>query len=141
MQPITILIKPPSLTRVMTSPPRAPSVVENPIPKKPEGYHSEKLTLNSFVSSFQSYKSFNETKLESLGIDLNSNQPLLPDIYSVLSELPMPSVKPNSVPNSYKNLNFEGNVLNRIELFPVQTLILRFILKGNPKFKKRQQRN
>ena len=53
---------------------------------------------------FSHQKTFNETNLFSLGIDLNSTAPLLPKLKSIISELPFGEETEYEIPEFYEEI-------------------------------------
>ena len=60
-----------------------------------------KYSLHSFVTSFEDQTDFNETDLSKLGINLDTEQPILPNLHSVFSDAPL--LFATNIPNSYKD--------------------------------------
>jgi hypothetical protein len=85
-----------------------------------------RLSLLSFVSSFEDGKSFNETDLATLGLDLQCDKPLLPMLHSVLSDAPLLNHSCHPIPESYKKVAVSGMPLEKVKLFSDETLMFIF---------------
>lgn len=94
----------------------------NPTPQ-PDIFHG--LFLLSFVSAFKGEKSFNETDLEALGLDLKCQEPLLPMLHSVLSDSPLLDHSRHHMPECYSKIQF-GNPSEKLSLFTPNTLLFIF---------------
>ena len=94
-----------------------------PAPQQPQ---MSRFSLLSFVSSFEEGKSFNETDLASLGLDLQCDKPLLPMLHSVLSEAPLLDKSCLPVPECYTKIENAGEPREKISLFTDQTLMFIF---------------
>lgn len=108
------IITPPSQPTTTTSPPI------------PSADAFNRLSLLSFVSTFEDEKSFNETDLEVLGLDLKCQEPLLPMLHSVLSNAPLLDHSKYPTPESYSSVNQPGNPIEKVALFPPATLLFIF---------------
>lgn len=102
-----------------------PQIPNNPLP---ETY--SKYSLNSFVSTFLHKPDFNETNLSSLGIDLETDQPLLPLIHSMLSDYPMFQNSRMEFPKSYKNIQPPPS--DKMWSLTEETLLLIFFTQPGP---------
>ena len=90
-----------------------------------------KMSLLSYVTSFKDEKSFNETDLFSLGINMKEKEPMLPMLHSVLSDAPLSSHSVYPTPKSYADLSTNEDPVAKIGLFKDQ--ILFFIFYTQPK--------
>ena len=96
------------------------------IQQMPHSDYTSKKSLQAFVSEFQQTTSFNETDLTQLGIDVNSTQPLLPNLQSVMSAIPLGMKSSYQAPQWYKSIPQEPDIKQRISLFGTQTLFFIF---------------
>lgn len=106
--------------------PVAPPITPSPAPfssPQPEPFH--RLSLLSFVSTFEDEKSFNETDLEVLGLDLKCQEPLLPMLHSVLSDAPLLDHSRHPMPECYSKIQC-GKPSDKLSLFTPQTLLFIF---------------
>ena len=85
-----------------------------------------RLSLLSFISSFEDQSTFNETDLTSLGLDLKCQEPLLPLLHSVLSEAPLLDRSRHPIPDCYSKLTQVGKPQEKLSLFSDQTLLFIF---------------
>lgn len=109
--------------------PVAPAVQQAPVttpPPAPQQPQMSRFSLLSFVSSFEEGKSFNETDLASLGLDLQCDKPLLPMLHSVLSDVPLLDKSCLPVPECYTKIEAAGDPREQIGLFSEQTLMFIF---------------
>ncbi|EAY10249.1 hypothetical protein TVAG_046710 [Trichomonas vaginalis G3] len=97
----------------------------SPQPPAAADYFS-KFSLLSFVTSFKDEKSFNETDLYSLGLNLNKEEPLLPMLHSVLSDAPLLNNSCYPMPKSYAALERSENPIEKINLFSDSILLFIF---------------
>jgi hypothetical protein len=81
--------------------------------------------MRSFVSGFEERKSFNETDLASLGLDLDYERPLLPLLHSVLSDAPLSSHSKMPIPECYK-VSPPGSPQDKLTSLSGETLIFIF---------------
>ncbi|KAK8833843.1 transcriptional regulator [Tritrichomonas musculus] len=109
---------PPSKAQTTSQPNQVP--FPNP---QPDAFH--RLSLLSFVSTFEDEKSFNETDLEVLGLDLKCQEPLLPMLHSVLSDAPLLDHSRHPMPECYSKIQ-SGKPIEKISLFSPQTLLFIF---------------
>lgn len=107
----------PTPTPLPPPPPPPPSVLPNAAPNR--------LSLHSFVSTFEEEKSFNETNLEVLGLDLKCHKPLLPMLHSVLSDAPLLDHSQHPMPECYSKIQC-GEPSDKLSLFSSQTLLFIF---------------
>ena len=77
--------------------------IKNECPVEGEDFS---LTRNSYVFSHQ--KTFNETNLFELGIDLSSDKPILPKLKSIVSELPFGEASEYEIPEIYKEIEIKN---------------------------------
>ena len=98
---------------------------EEPLNQKQKNLNFERLSLLSFVSSFEDEKSFNETDLEVLGLDLKCQEPLLPMLHSVLSDAPLLDHSRHPMPECYSKIQ-AGNPAEKLSLFTPKTLLFIF---------------
>ena len=78
-----------------------------------------KYSLAQFVTSFQDQTDFNETDLSKLGINLDTEEPILPHLHSVFSDAPL-LFSTHIPPNSYKDFptpSFDMNSFDKETLF------------------------
>ncbi|KAH0786482.1 NOT2/NOT3/NOT5 domain-containing protein [Histomonas meleagridis] len=92
-------------------------------------YHQ--VSLNSFVMSFDYGKTFNETDLSTLGLDLKCQEPLLPMLHSVLSDAPLLDHSCYPIPECYAKVSPAGKPEEKISLFSDQTLLFIFYTHPN----------
>ena len=97
-----------------------------PPPPPPAPDFFSKLSLLSYVSSAKEGKSFNDTDLNSLGIDLNEKEPMLPMLHSVLSDAPLSSHSVYPTPSSYSSLSTNEDPTEKMNLFSIQILFFIF---------------
>ena len=117
---MNIQIRPPQPVVVQQSPAAAPP------PSPQQQPQMSRFSLLSFVSSFEEGKSFNETDLASLGLDLQCDKPLLPMLHSVLSDAPLLDKSCLPVPECYTKIETAGEPKEKIGLFTEQTLMFIF---------------
>lgn len=107
--------------------PNIQPIVSQPKPiSMPQTDAFNRLSLLSFVSSFEDEKSFNETDLEGLGLDLKCQEPLLPMLHSVLSNAPLLDHSRYPTPECYSKIQQNDKASDKISLFPPQTLLFIF---------------
>lgn len=93
----------------------------------PQEKNLQRLSLLSFITSFEDEKSFNETDLEVLGLDLKCKEPLLPMLHSVLSDAPLLDHSKHPIPECYSKIQLgSGNPAERLSLFSPKTLLFIF---------------
>jgi hypothetical protein len=90
-----------------------------------------RLSLASFVARFEDGRSFNETELAGLGLDLRYDRPILPLLHSVLSEAPLAARSWHAVPAAYRAVAPPGPPQDKLALFSEQTLL--FIVETEPR--------
>jgi hypothetical protein len=90
-----------------------------------------RLSLASFVSQFEEGKSFNETELSGLGLDLHYDRPILPLLHSVLSEAPLAGHSWHGIPEHYREVAPSRPPQDKVALFSEQTLL--FIFETEPR--------
>ena len=95
-----------------------------PPPAAPDFF--SKLSLLSYVAAAKEGKSFNDTDLNSLGIDLNEKEPMLPMLHSVLSDAPLSSHSVYPTPSSYSSLSTNEDPTEKMNLFSDQILFFIF---------------
>lgn len=103
-----------------------PPVQQSPVSfpsSQSDAFH--RLSLLSFVSTFEDEKSFNETDLEVLGLDLKCQEPLLPMLHSVLSDAPLLDHSRHPMPECYSKIQC-GDPSDKLSLFSSQTLLFIF---------------
>ena len=120
----------PGTMNIQLRPPQ-PVVVQQstaaaPPPSPQQQPQMSRFSLLSFVSSFEEGKSFNETDLASLGLDLQCDKPLLPMLHSVLSDAPLLDKSCLPVPECYTKIETAGEPKEKIGLFTEQTLMFIF---------------
>ena len=118
--PIEPSVKPPP--QISQQPIRPQISQQRPVPQSSE---LAKLSLLSFISSFEETKTFNETDLASLGLDLKCEKPLLPMLHSVLSDAPLLDKSCLPIPECYTKAN-AGDPQEKIGVFSDQTLVFIF---------------
>ena len=96
------------------------------IQQMPYSDYTSKKSFQAFVSEFEEKQCFNETDLTQLGIDVTSTQPLLPNLQSVMSEIPLGMKSSYQAPQWYKTIPQEPDIKQRISLFGTQTLFFIF---------------
>jgi hypothetical protein len=84
------------------------------------------MSLSAFVSAFEDGKSYNETDLAGLGLDLECEGPLLPMLHSVLSEAPLLTNSCHPIPDYYRECPAVGSVEDKQALLTDQTLMFIF---------------
>jgi hypothetical protein len=127
----------PQLYQAGASPPKMgagpPIRTASAQPVAPPAETFSKFSLLSFVSSFEDGKSFNETDLATLGLDLQYNEPLLPMLHSVLSDAPLLDHSCHPIPEYYKKVKVGESPEEKIGLFSDETLL--FIFSAEPQTK------
>ncbi|OHT11320.1 hypothetical protein TRFO_19305 [Tritrichomonas foetus] len=130
MNNMNMAMYPPPVQAVMQPPkahPQAPHIQPSqPPPQPPQPDAFCRLNLLSFVSSFDDEKSYNETDLESLGLDLKYQEPLLPMLHSVLSDAPLLDHSKHPMPECYSKIAPAGKPQEKLSLFSPQTLLFIF---------------
>lgn len=91
-----------------------------------------KHSLSAFIAEYESNPSFNEVNLMNLGIDVNSQQPLLPHLQSIILDLPLGQKSSYPAPQEYSELPTECDIKQRLSLFNTSTLMYIFYT-GNKK--------
>ena len=95
-----------------------------------ENFNFFSLKKNSLNFSHQ--KTFNETNLFDLGVDLYSESPLLPKLKSIVSEIPFGNETKYYIPDIYQNIeNIEENEENFIKKASDECLF--FIFNSKPR--------
>jgi hypothetical protein len=97
-----------------------------PSPQHQQPEQPSRLSLAQFVSQFEEGKSFNETDLGSLGLNLNYSGPFLPMLHSVLSSAPLLTVSCHPIPDYYLKCPSIGSMEDKQSLFTDQTLMFIF---------------
>jgi hypothetical protein len=85
-----------------------------------------RLSFLAFVSSFEESKSFNETDLGTLGLDLKYQEPLLPLLHSVLSDAPLLDHSVLVSPECYSKIPAIGSPQDKFTMFSDETLLYIF---------------
>jgi len=126
--PNPVISQPPAPTPISTP---APTPAPSPAPAPPEQIPDffSKMSLLSFVTSFQDSQSYNETDLFSLGLDLKREEPLLPLLHSVLSDAPLLNHSCYNIPESYPKDPPKVGQLGMMGLYSDQTLLFIFYTK------------
>jgi CCR4-NOT transcription complex subunit 2 len=121
--------------QVTPAPPPPPPVAIRPQQiarlQSPQSDLASRLSLLSFVTSFEDGKTFNETDLASLGLDLNYEKPIVPILHSVLSDSPLAGRSWHPIPECYAKVPAPGLPQDKISLFSEQTLM--FIFDTEPR--------
>lgn len=99
---------------------------QQPIQNQTQSAVYNQMSLNSFVSSFEYGKTFNETDLSTLGLDLKCQEPFLPMLHSVLSDAPLLERSCHPIPECYSNISPTGTPEDKISQFSDQTLLFIF---------------
>jgi hypothetical protein len=105
---------------------RTPQQIQTPISSVQQSETASKLSLVAFVAAFEDGKSFNETDLATLGIDLNCQRPLLPMLHSVLSDAPLLTYSCHPLPDYYPRACATGLAQDKMAIFSDQTLLFIF---------------
>lgn len=103
-----------------------PQPVPPPAQSQTQSPAYNQMSLNSFVSSFEYGKTFNETDLSTLGLDLKCQEPFLPMLHSVLSDAPLLERSCYPIPECYSNISPTGAPEEKMSLFSEQTLLFIF---------------
>jgi hypothetical protein len=117
---------------VTQGPPPAPIIVKipqrepQPQPAFQQNEQFSRLSFLAFVTSFEEAKSFNETDLSSLGLDLKYQEPLLPLLHSVLSDAPLLDHSVLVSPECYSKIPMLGNPQDKLTMFSDETLMYVF---------------
>ena len=124
--------KGPSSTQIIISPPTQQTQPFSQQTSQPSSQpqinpqkNFERLSLLSFISSFEDEKSFNETDLEVLGLDLEYKKPILPMLHSVFSDAPLLDHSKHPMPECYSKIQ-SGNPAEKLSLFSSKTLLFIF---------------
>lgn len=107
------------------SPPIVTNEFISPKPPAPADYFS-KFSFLSFVQSFKEERSFNETDLNALGLNLNKEEPLLPMLHSVLSDAPLLNNSCYPMPKSYTAFAKTEDPTESIQMFSAPILLFIF---------------
>lgn len=127
-------LRPGSQKEPQPQPQPEPQPRPQPIPQpephpeiNPPQKNLQRLSLLSFISSFEEEKSFNETALEDLGLDLKCREPLLPMLHSVLSDMPLLDHSRHPIPECYSKIQLgSDNPAKKLSLFSPKTLLFIF---------------
>ncbi|EAX97576.1 hypothetical protein TVAG_064170 [Trichomonas vaginalis G3] len=85
-----------------------------------------KHSLAAYIAEYEANPSFNEVNLANLGIDVNTTQPLLPNLQSIVSDLPLGQKTSYPAPQAYSELAPECDLKQRLYLFNTSTLMYIF---------------
>lgn len=139
VNPPPAVVQPPARVQSTPIPPQQQPTVNLSTPKPlapvqtqptpSENYN--RLSLLSFVSAFEDTRTFNETDLASLGLDLKCSEPLLPMLHSVLSDAPLLEHSCHPTPECYTKILPTGEPQDKISLFTPQTLFFIFYTYTN----------
>lgn len=94
--------------------------------QQPISDYTSKHSLQAFISEFEENPGYNETDLTQLGIDVSTTQPILPNLQSVFSEIPLGSKSSYKTIESYNEIKQEPDIKSRIPMFTAQTLLFIF---------------
>lgn len=118
----------PKQTVQVVAPPTV--TISKPVsPQQIEQYN--KVSLLSFVTQFEEDKSFNETDLGDLGLDLKCQEPLLPMLHSILSDAPLLDKSVLPMPDCYRKIPSLEKPQEKMNMFSKETLM--FIFYSMPK--------
>ena len=89
------------------------SFLENQLIKHNEGDEFS-IQRNNFI--FSHYKTFNETNLFNLGFDITSEDPIFPNLQSIVSDIPLGDQTFYQIPQTYQNIDYK-RFQNNEEIF------------------------
>lgn len=121
----------PTIQPQISQPAAKPVIQAQPQQQAATTENYNRLSLLSFVSAFEDGKSFNETDLATLGLDLKCQEPLLPMLHSVLSDAPLLEHSCHPTPECYSKILPTGEPQEKISLFTDQTLLFIFYTYTN----------
>jgi hypothetical protein len=137
---------PPTAAEAPESPSPKPSVTHpSPLPsvpialgprritrsQPPQSDLAVRLSLSTFVSQFEDGKSFNDTDIGTLGLDLHCDKPMFPALQSILSDAPLGERSCHPIPDCYRAVVAPVRAQEKTSLFTDQTLL--FIFETEPR--------
>lgn len=105
---------------------KKPALTIQQKPQQPISDYVSKHSLQAFISEFEETPSYNETDLTELGIDVSTTQPILPNLQSIFSEIPLGSKSSYKTIEAYNEIKQEPDLKGRISLFTTPTLLFIF---------------
>lgn len=121
-----------STTSINLSPQRVSPKISRIVRNTNQPELPKQYSLETVADKFENEVTFNETDINSLGIDLNSEDALLPNLKSIVSELPLGGLSAYKIPKSF---NFDSpKSLEPFKKF-ASTETLLFIFYSQPRTK------